>query len=486
MNQSIKNTFAGMQRVAVATLCVCALLFMASGCETKKTDTVEDDDELDVEFCSCLNTEDLGKTIPIVDEFLAGLAKKLDDGQKMQALAAWLKAQPCIIDASVLCQSCAETDPPKSEILISFDENGTTKDFVLDISMGKPLKVVGYREYKPEEPICSFLNTTNIDKTIPLVDGFLAGLYNELNNAQKLHKLADWLKGQICIMNASVVCQSCVGINPPTSEILISFDEGGETKEFILEVSMSNSLKAVGYRVFEKPDANYPTTIYRLPAETLLQLRSDFQQRNPYVTSTLNQFSFCSGFGTSTNIAGGFTREEAIAAVKEFVARNPEYTGVNNPDDLEFRSIGFDGDVNRWRLRTETQKINNIEVFGAEVFFRIQGYTLYECSGNYYPNVYVPEKYTFDMERAKSLLLGKEIIHPTTWTGPRSMGIVTDEDLQKSDVIMTILPLGHHIKTDEKIELRVTWNILLNTLCQRLYVDVMTGEIIFEHPTLIY
>ena len=141
-----KLRIAGIQKVAVATLYVCALLFMASGCETKKTDTVEDDDELDVEFCSCLNTEDLSKTLPIVNEFLAGLANNLDDGQKLQTLAAWLKAQPCINDASVLCQSCNETDPPVSEILISFDEDGETKEFVLDVSMGKPLKAAGYRK----------------------------------------------------------------------------------------------------------------------------------------------------------------------------------------------------------------------------------------------------------------------------------------------------------------------------------------------------
>jgi hypothetical protein len=37
-----------------------------------------------------------------------------------------------------------------------------------------------------------------------------------------------------------------------------------------------------------------------------------------------------SSMGGGNGLPGGFTEEEAIAAVKKFVARNSEYTGVND------------------------------------------------------------------------------------------------------------------------------------------------------------
>ena len=102
------------------------------------------------EFCSFVNTDDIDQTIPIVDEFLAGLPDDLNDTQKLEALAAWLKSQPCIVDATIVCDFCIGFEPPISEIMVSFDENGTTKYYILDISMTNPLKSIHY--YKYDQP----------------------------------------------------------------------------------------------------------------------------------------------------------------------------------------------------------------------------------------------------------------------------------------------------------------------------------------------
>ena len=226
----------------------------------------------------------------------------------------------------------------------------------------------------------------------------------------------------------------------------------------------------------------YPTTFYRLSEETLLQKRDDFAKRNPYLTTSLNQFGFCDiseSDGAEVASNGSFTKEEAIAAVKDFVARNPEYTGVKNPNDLRFRVIG--GDPFFWYFRTENQIINNTEVDYTEILFHIKDGTLISCYGNYFSNVYIPKKFNFDIEKAKSQLLGKEVIH-WGWGGPYSAGIITEEHLQQSTAKLIIIP----VTTDEKIELRVTWEILLDAPMHYIFdVDVMTGEIIREMPTII-
>ena len=232
--------------------------------------------------------------------------------------------------------------------------------------------------------------------------------------------------------------------------------------------------------------STYPTTIYRLPDETLLQMRSDFAQKNPNVYTSLNQFGFCAMLspGGGNGTPGGFTKEEAIAAVKEFVARNPKCTGVSNPDDLQFKSItssiGYN-DALFWDFRSENQVINGIEVDFTEILFHTQNRELVSCYGNYFPNVFVPKKFNFDVEQAKLLLLGKEIIH-WGWGGQYSAGIVTTKDLQQSTAKLIIVP----ITTDEKIELHVTWQINLQAPLYDIFeIDVMTGEIIGEMSTII-
>ena len=232
-------------------------------------------------------------------------------------------------------------------------------------------------------------------------------------------------------------------------------------------------------------DPLYPTTIYRLSEEILSIMREDFAQRNPDIYSSLNHFGFCSWSSDGgTGTPGGFTKEEAIAAVKEFVARNPEYTGVNNPNDLQFKYIESSviyNDALFWCLKTENQKINGIEVDNTEILFHTQSRKLIRCYGNYFPEIYVPEKFNFNAEQAKSKLSGKEIFI-VDWSGnPYSIGFVTEEHLRQATVKLIVVPL----ETEEKIELRVTWQIHLDSLYYIFEIDVMTGEIIRETPTAI-
>jgi len=151
MKKTIKNPFKYCPNEAIATLCMVCLFVLAAlttGCNRKNDDDQRDED-LET-FCSFVSVESMDKTIPFVDEFLAGLPNDLGVEQKLQTLAAWLKQQPCIIDAAVFCALCVETDLPMSEIAFSFDENGETVEMILDISMTNPLKVTDYHDM-PEE-----------------------------------------------------------------------------------------------------------------------------------------------------------------------------------------------------------------------------------------------------------------------------------------------------------------------------------------------
>ena len=147
------------------------VLVVAVECNNYGADPIEKDNKNDMGFCSCLNVENIEQTIPFVDEFLSGQSTDLTDAQKLDALTTWLKEQPCVIDASVLCRSCVETDPPTSEIVVSFEKDGRIKEFIFEVSMGNPLKVVGYREYGNSLTLSDFLYADKIGTDTSLLIG---------------------------------------------------------------------------------------------------------------------------------------------------------------------------------------------------------------------------------------------------------------------------------------------------------------------------
>ncbi len=106
---------------------------------------------IEEEFCLC----DSSLTIPAVNEFLASLPN--DDSEyitwfdywgddsnferrKLLKLEEWLQSHSCVSYAQVGCHACMEGDPRLSRVIVMADENGTTKDYMLEIAMSN-LKV---------------------------------------------------------------------------------------------------------------------------------------------------------------------------------------------------------------------------------------------------------------------------------------------------------------------------------------------------------
>lgn len=95
--------------------------------------------------------------------------------------------------------------------------------------------------------LCPYLNIENINKTIPIINDYLVGLPSSNSFAedeQNLQALTKWLKSSSCIIDATVLCISCIETLPEQSEVSFSFKEGEVTKIVTLDISMSNPLKA--------------------------------------------------------------------------------------------------------------------------------------------------------------------------------------------------------------------------------------------------
>jgi hypothetical protein len=105
--------------------------------------------------------------------------------------------------------------------------------------------IVGCDKVEDSEKLCPYLNIEHINKTLPIINDYLASLKSDLNDEQKLQSLTKWLKSNSCIIDAKILCVSCIETLPEQSEVSFSFQEGEITIVVTLDISMSNPLKAI-------------------------------------------------------------------------------------------------------------------------------------------------------------------------------------------------------------------------------------------------
>jgi len=236
-------------------------------------------------------------------------------------------------------------------------------------------------------------------------------------------------------------------------------------------------------------DPDYPTTFERLPSSTLEQLRTEFAQNNVYLNSSLSDFGFCSRFDYDVSpiippVLDTLTENEAVDLVRAFVSLNPSATGVRNLSDFLIEKIWsrsgyYDGSIS-WIAKSSNQMVDTIEVLESQIHFNIKNRELVSVENNWFPDIYIPENFVFNQGRAKSKLEGKTVSHYTL-SGDIFYLTISAEDLNSSIIKLVIMP----VTTDEKIELRVTWQIWIDSVAYIIYVDVMNGEILREEPTMI-
>ena len=179
------------------------LFFLLGFIGCNKEEVIEISSE---EFCLHLNSENMDETMPVINEYLEKLPNNLSNKQKLLQLTRWLKSASCIIDATILCESCiyGMYIPTMSEILITFEENGIREDFIYDIVMTNPLQVAfSHREYEPMQvsvktkknftinEVFDFVNSLDID-----VEQIYNGVYVSTMSPDSLQYILDCLNAK--------------------------------------------------------------------------------------------------------------------------------------------------------------------------------------------------------------------------------------------------------------------------------------------------
>jgi hypothetical protein len=100
----------------------------------------------------------------------------------------------------------------------------------------------------------TFVSAGDFDSTGPVINRFLESLNSDLDDSAKMEKLKTWLKTQRCVSGADILCVSCIFTLPAQSELVIAFEVNGKTEKLVMDISMSNPLRFVGYH--EMPEMN--------------------------------------------------------------------------------------------------------------------------------------------------------------------------------------------------------------------------------------
>jgi|GEM_PF-4173718 len=248
--------------------------------------------EVEIDFCSFVNAENIGRIIPIMNEFLNNLPFDAHDETKLNRLATWLKTHSCITDAKALSYLRPfRMRPLMYELAISFEERDSLITFIFETS-ANPLKIESYFEYLDANKydLWSYIDPNDMNKAIPVINEFLHNLPANLTVEQEFHVLERWLLFQNIWTETQ--CHSCIKTNPPTAEIRMRLPGG---RFFSMGVLRSQPMIVTGFldRIYEQEDVVEPIKVMSLeyllvaPTRNIDWSRSNWNQHCPSLSETI-------------------------------------------------------------------------------------------------------------------------------------------------------------------------------------------------------
>lgn len=237
-------------------------------------------------------------------------------------------------------------------------------------------------------------------------------------------------------------------------------------------------------------EPNYPTTINRIDSNLLAQMRYEYHQTNYFVLTSLNQFGFCdccADFGSSYGddpppVLSDVSESYAKKIVRDFLVLNEKYTGISSIDNFCYLNENYEkiGSNIFWNFGLTNQIYDSLEVIYTQISIEVENGKVTWCTGNWYPEIYIPEDINYTEEYVRSLFVDTVLCNSDCWGG-LWCDTVTNKILDESIIRKVIFP----IETNSKIELRVSWEIdIPNPIFYKFYIDVITGEIIHKEPTI--
>ncbi len=259
------------------------------------------------------------------------------------------------------------------------------------------------------------------------------------------------------------------------------------TVNIIITVFVSYFLSGCENPEILKIRDNYPSTYSKLDETSLRKLKSELGIANPFLFQTVNNFGFIGEFRSempsTPPTVTDLNRNEAQAALSKFISDNAAILGIKNREEVSFVRVDsfkiYDGSL-KWVFQTGNQVYKGLEVYNSTVRFHITNGKITWCTGNWYPEIIIPEKYKTNEKTIKSMLSGKVVGHYNI-AGQLNTMTISKSNLENAQFSKLIYPL----ETNKEIKVHVVWEVLVPDVFFRFFIDVMSGDILQQTPTII-
>ncbi len=244
-------------------------------------------------------------------------------------------------------------------------------------------------------------------------------------------------------------------------------------------------------------DPNYPTKYCVVDKQLRENLNHSLKAGNEILIMEVDSFGFMQRDWNLPIPASIFegqinNQDSVLMFARNFLYKYSELTGVKDTSELvvnrikgSWASYGKyiqknDNENNRWFVQFEEQKFNNIKVFGTRLGVYVCPQGVYQMYGNWFPYIYLPSKERISFSEAKEKLIGRTLDY-YDWTGGKQWTISQKDFYSDDNPQKAIFPF----RNNDCIELRVCWFIRTKSLWN-FYVDLITGELIYNEQTIIF
>ncbi|MBX2966345.1 MAG: hypothetical protein KF845_09385 [Cyclobacteriaceae bacterium] len=147
----------------------------------------------DVDFCSNLNLENIDKSIPVINQFLAKLPDGTSKEQTFESLKAWLNSFPCNVNATILyALDLTSGHEQMNGIAIHVNDKEVIRELTLDFAVVDNMiaysQITGYVYYK-QDAIHVKTKYTDINEVFDFINSLEFGV-KQIENGTYLSSLA--------------------------------------------------------------------------------------------------------------------------------------------------------------------------------------------------------------------------------------------------------------------------------------------------------
>jgi len=229
----------------------------------------------------------------------------------------------------------------------------------------------------------------------------------------------------------------------------------------------------------------YPTNLFSIGRVKADSIQNSIRSNDFF--SYIDEYGLFSFSGTLGRGNSNITdKNVAIRLAKEALLKYSKYSNVSDTTKLELNeATNYNPSplhFTDWIVSFKNQKYNGIEVLNTGIIVVLHN-QVSQIIGHHFKEISIPINGTLSKDKLENILVGKKL---EMMCKTKIEITITHEMILKNKIAQNII----WRELNGIIELRLTWNIPISTsnddnVSWNVWVDILSGEILFYSPTFI-